>query len=106
VTAITNVFHNRESALDQPLGGDSLLGGADFRFRLEPVLFIVAVLAAAGFEEFVGALADLFFWRRKIGSFAGWFGALVIDLGFAAGLIACCEPLDVALQLIRFGAFL
>ena len=42
----------------------------------------------------------------RTGSFAGWFGALVIDLGFATGGITRCEPLHVALQLIRFGAFL
>jgi hypothetical protein len=43
----------------------------------------------------------------KTGSFAGWFGAPVSDLGFLAdGVITRCEPLDVPLQLIRFGSFL
>lgn len=35
------------------------------------------------------------------------FGALVLDRGsFAAGIIPSCQPLDVALQLVEFGAFL
>ena len=35
------------------------------------------------------------------------FGALLIDIGFfAVRDITPCETLDVALQLIRFGAFL
>jgi hypothetical protein len=64
------------------------------------------VLPAAGFVKLVGAAADSLFQGCRIGNFAGWFGTLVIDLGFADGFITCCEPLHVALQLIRFGTFL
>lgn len=45
------------------------------------------------------------FSSSTLGSFAGWFGAPVIDLGFAADIITFFEPLHVALQLIRFGSF-
>ncbi len=59
-----------------PLGGGFSLRTEYIAFGLEPVIELVAVLAAAGFIEFVGAEADLFFQLSGIRKCAGRFGAL------------------------------
>ena len=52
----------REGAFQLRLGGGGrLLGDKDLTFGSEPVVELVAVLAAAGFVELIGAAADLVF---------------------------------------------
>jgi len=68
------------------LGGGFSLRAENFALGLEPVLAVMAVFAAAGFVEFVGAESDFFLQFSRIENCASWFGALVSDFGsFAAG---------------------
>ena len=86
--------------------GHHFLAADDLRFGLKPVVEVAPVRATARLKEFIRAEADSFFQRPNISIPTGWFGTLVIDLGFAAGFLAPVEPLGVALQPFRFGVFL
>ncbi len=54
------------------LGGGFALRAEDLAFRLEPVLAVVAVFAAALLVELVGTDSDSFFQFSGIGNCAGW----------------------------------